>query len=119
VGLAGEHQVLNASLAVAMVCSWEQHTVNQQQQQQQQALQQGQGQPSTGSSTTDPSPAAARANGCDVQSACGAEAGVRVQQLEAGVLPLSYCEGLRQASWPGRSQVGPTKWFKPVPLFLN
>lgn len=82
-----------------MVRSWEQHTINQQQQQ-------GQGQQSTGSSTTGPRPAAARANGCDVQSAGGAEAAVRVQQLQAGVLPLSYCEGLRQASWPGRSQVG-------------
>jgi folylpolyglutamate synthase/dihydropteroate synthase len=83
VGLAGDHQVLNASLAVALVRSWEQtHLTHLQQQQQQQQ--------------------------CDSSSAAsdgGDAAAERLQQLQEGVLPLAYCEGLRKATWPGRSQV--------------
>jgi folylpolyglutamate synthase/dihydropteroate synthase len=80
VGLAGEHQVLNASLAVALVRSWEQRAVLQP--------------PSTTSSSSSHPTAETTA------------ASERLQQLQSGVLPLQYCEGLQKAAWPGRSQVG-------------
>jgi folylpolyglutamate synthase/dihydropteroate synthase len=87
VGLAGEHQLLNASLAVALVRSWEQHADKQQQQQQQQVLDANAEQ--------------------QQQQVSGSVAGAaaRLQQLQQGLLPQEYCEGLRRAAWPGRSQV--------------
>jgi folylpolyglutamate synthase/dihydropteroate synthase len=30
----------------------------------------------------------------------------RLQQLQQGLLPEEYCQGLARAAWPGRSQVG-------------
>jgi folylpolyglutamate synthase/dihydropteroate synthase len=78
VGLAGDHQVLNASLAVALVRSWEQTHLQQQQQQ---------------------------CNGSSAASTGEVAAAERLQQLQEGVLPLAYCEGLMKATWPGRSQV--------------
>lgn len=83
VGLAGEHQLLNASLAVALVRSWEQQAATKQQQQQQQELGGG---------------------------AAGAER--RLQQLQQGLLPQEYCQGLARAAWPGRSQVVPDPKFQ-------
>jgi folylpolyglutamate synthase/dihydropteroate synthase len=35
-----------------------------------------------------------------------AGAAARLQQLQQGLLPQAYCEGLKRAAWPGRSQVG-------------
>lgn len=76
VGLAGDHQRLNASLAVALVSSWEQHVSSRQQ---------------------------AKAEQQKATVAAAAEQ--RLQQLQQGVLPQEYLEGLRKAAWPGRSQV--------------
>jgi len=83
VGLAGDHQRLNASLAVALVQSWEESSLSRQQRQQQQQL-------------TGPEAAAT-----PLQQAAAA----RLHQLERRILPDEYCRGLESASWPGRSQV--------------
>jgi folylpolyglutamate synthase/dihydropteroate synthase len=92
VGLAGDHQLLNASLAVALVSSWEQAYLNQQQQHL-----------SNGSSSAVDAAAAAEASGdAAVKVAAATE---RLQQLQSGVLPPAYCDGLPKATWPGRSQV--------------
>lgn len=64
IGLQGNHQRVNASLAVSLCHAWEER------------------------------------NGTSTASATR-----RCQLLAAGVLPREYEEGLRQASWPGRSQV--------------
>lgn len=96
VGLAGDHQVLNAFLAVALVRSWEQTHLQHQRQQQENG---------SGLANT----AAAGANGSSTAAAVGTAAD-RLQQLQSGVLPLAYCEGLKAATWPGRSQVGDTLW---------
>jgi folylpolyglutamate synthase/dihydropteroate synthase len=89
--------VLNASLAVALVRSWEQTRLqNQQQQLQEQEQENGSGVANR---------AAAVANGSGAAAAVGSAA-ERLQQLQSGVLPLAYCEGLKAATWPGRSQVG-------------
>lgn len=80
VGLAGDHQRLNASLAVALVNSWEQHVSSRQQ------------------------------SKTDQQQAGVAGAEQRLQQLQQGLLPQKYLEGLRKAAWPGRSQVMPRLW---------
>lgn len=98
VGLAGDHQLLNASLAVALVSSWEQ--VHLKQQTQQQHL-------SNGSSSTAGIAAAAASENAAGRVAAAAE---RLQQLQSGVLPQAYCDGLQQATWPGRSQVSAMCW---------
>ena len=64
IGLQGNHQRVNASLAVSLCHAWEER--------------------------------------------CGGTTPIskrRCELLAAGVLPREYEEGLRQASWPGRSQV--------------
>jgi hypothetical protein len=81
VGLAGDHQRLNASLAVVLVRSWEQHAL----------AQQHSGSAPSGSHKFD--------------GALLAAAAERLQQLQRGVLPAAYCAGLQGAAWPGRSQV--------------
>jgi folylpolyglutamate synthase/dihydropteroate synthase len=89
--------VLNASLAVAMVRSWEHKTLKQLQQQ--------------GSSSS--AAAASSAGGVSGSAAISSmqAAAERLQQLQDGVLPLEYCEGLRKATWPGRSQVSTSAPF--------
>jgi folylpolyglutamate synthase/dihydropteroate synthase len=94
VGLAGEHQLLNASLAVALVQSWEQHAANKQQQQKQQQ------QMVSGVNDEQQQQQQQQVSGGGV-----AGASLRLQQLQQGLLPQEYCEGLRTAAWPGRSQV--------------
>jgi folylpolyglutamate synthase/dihydropteroate synthase len=95
VGLAGDHQVLNASLAVAIVRSWEQTHLKQLQQQ-------------DSSSNTAAASSGGDGSGSAAGSSIQATAEERLQQLQGGVLPLEYCEGLRKATWPGRSQVSAT-----------
>lgn len=92
VGLAGDHQVLNASLAVALVRSWEQHSLQQQQQ---------------ADGSTPSSAATAVSNGSNGSNvaAVAAAAAERLKQLQSRVLPLEYCQGLEHAAWAGRSQV--------------
>lgn len=91
-GLAGDHQLLNAALAVAMVQAWEQHRL------------------SSSSSTGVQGDAEAKVDGLnDSQQQQGlARAAARLGQLQQGVLPDVYCQGLRDARWPGRSQVSCT-----------
>lgn len=95
VGLAGDHQLLNASLAVALVSSWEQEHLKQEQQQHL----------SNGSSS--PADTAAARENAAGRDAAAAE---RLQQLQSGVLPQAYCDGLKKATWPGRSQVSAVCW---------
>jgi hypothetical protein len=87
--------VLNASLAVAIVRSWEQTHLKQLQQQ-------------DSSSNTAAASSGGDGSGSAAGSSIQATAEERLQQLQGGVLPLEYCEGLRKATWPGRSQVSAT-----------
>lgn len=94
-GLAGDHQLLNASLAVAMVRAWEQHHFS-----------------SSSSIVQDKNGRAEGQEAPQQQQQHGlADAAARLEQLQQGVLPYVYCEGLGSARWPGRSQVcGTVAW---------
>lgn len=117
VGLAGDHQTLNASLAVALARAWEQHTVNKQIG----SSSSGGGGTSIDSSSTSSSSTVSHgvvrveegkeASAEQQQQQQQQEqqqlknAAARLHQLQEGVLPEVYCQGLRTARWPGRSQV--------------
>ncbi len=89
-GLKGDHQVLNASLAAQLAGSWEAAMVHKCE-----GMQQGGGEGGVG------------VPGLLVGSGEAlAAARQRVQQLQRHELPSSYVAGLEQTVWPGRSQVG-------------
>ena len=75
-GLAGQHQRINAALAVALASSWEARNMRS----------------SSSSSMADrPEGSAARRQ--------------RLEELSAGCLPPAYLQGLQACCWAGRSQV--------------
>ncbi|KAF8056228.1 ttc30a [Scenedesmus sp. PABB004] len=100
VGLAGEHQRLNASLAVALARAWEAHRA---------AAQPAGGADAAAAPRLAPPPPPPLPGGAAPPGAAGAAQ--RLQELAAGQLPAAYGEGLRTAAWPGRSQVVPHPGF--------
>jgi len=92
-GIAGEHQKTNASLAVALAGMWEGTIADT---------------TSSGSSSS--------SNRKQVEGAAK-----RAAQIAEGMLPTEYIQGLKKAFWPGRSQIflDTTVPFNRLSFFLD